>query len=68
MNLGIGFSWWGVNPKAWEWVDFSGRDAAPRRPGGFEQAFGSEGTIENSPAFQCRETVWKNRVPQGRQK
>jgi hypothetical protein len=23
----------------------------------FEQAFGSEGTIENSPAFQCRERL-----------
>jgi hypothetical protein len=34
----------------------------------FKQAFGSEGTIENSPAFQCRDRLEKRRVPQGRLK
>jgi hypothetical protein len=34
----------------------------------FEQAFGSGGTIENSPAFQCRDRLEKRRVPQGRLK
>ena len=34
----------------------------------FKQPFGSEGTIENSPAFQCRDRLGKSRVPQGRLK
>jgi hypothetical protein len=34
----------------------------------FKQPFGSEGTIENSPAFQCRDRLRKRRVPQGRLK
>jgi hypothetical protein len=34
----------------------------------FELAFGSEGTTENSPAFQCRDTPGKHPVPQGRMK
>jgi hypothetical protein len=33
-----------------------------------DQPFGSEGTIENSPAFQCRDRLGKSRVPQGRLK
>jgi hypothetical protein len=34
----------------------------------FEPVFCSEGTIENSPAFQCRDSLEKRRVPQGRSK
>jgi hypothetical protein len=34
----------------------------------FKQPFGSEGTIETSPAFQCRDRLGKPRVPQGRLK
>jgi hypothetical protein len=34
----------------------------------FEQPFGSKGTIENSPASQCRARLEKPRVPQGRLK
>jgi hypothetical protein len=34
----------------------------------FKQPFGSEGTIENSPALKCRDRLRKRRVPQGRLK
>jgi len=34
----------------------------------FKQPFGSEGTIENSPALKCRDRLGKSRVPQGRLK
>src|ERR1017187_7111915 len=34
----------------------------------FRRPFGSEGTIENGPAFQRRDRLEKSRVPQGRLK
>jgi hypothetical protein len=40
----------------------------PLRISIFEPVFCSEGTIENSPAFQCRDRLEERRVPQGRLK
>jgi hypothetical protein len=40
---------------------------AIRRIAILKPVFGSEGTTENSPAFQCRDRPEKHRVPEGRQ-